>query len=133
MNSEATAINDLDEVVGGSVAANGQYHAYWKAGNTGINDGYVDLGVLSGDSYSVAQAINITGHIVGYSKNLSTGVQRAFVSYNDGTMHDLTTMVVTPPTGWTLQAAEGINASGWIVGWGYKGGQNRAFLLTPNF
>ena len=92
-----------------------------------------DLGVLSGDNYSVAQAINASGTIVGYSKNTSTGVQRAFVSYNDGTMHDLTTMVHTPPTGWSLQAAEGINASGWIVGYGLKSGQTRAFLLTPNF
>ena len=91
-----------------------------------------DLGVLSGDSYSVAQAINITGHIVGYSKNTSTGVQRAFVSYNDGSMYALITKV-SNTNGWTLQAAEGINANGWIVGWGYKSGQTRAFVPAPNF
>jgi probable HAF family extracellular repeat protein len=87
--------------------------------------------VLSGDNYSVAQAINMSGTIVGYSKS-STGVQRAFASYNNGTMVDLLT-VVNSNTGWTLQAAEGINVDGWIVGYGLKNGQSRAFLLTPNF
>src|SRR5437879_7074581 len=87
-----------------------------------------DLGVLSGDNYSVAQAINASGTIVGYSKKTSTGVQRAFVSYNNGTMVDLITMV-TAPTGWALQAAEGINANGWIVGYGLKGTMPRGFLL----
>ena len=48
------------------------------------------------------------------------------------TMVDLITMV-NSPAGWSLQAAEGINASGWIVGYGLKSGQTRAFLLTPNF
>ena len=41
--------------------------------------------------------------------------------------------LVTAPTGCTLQAAEGISANGRILGWGYKGGQNRAFMLAPNF
>jgi probable HAF family extracellular repeat protein len=87
--------------------------------------------VLSGDNYSVAQAINASGTIVGYSKNSSTGVQRGFVSYNDGTMKDLIT-VVTAPTGWTLQAAQAINGSGWITGWGTKSNTQRAFVLAPN-
>ncbi len=92
----------------------------------------VDLGVLSGDNYSVAQAINASGTIVGYSKKTSTGVQRAFVSYNDGSMYDLITKV-SNATGWTLQVAEGINANGWIVGNGTRNGMARGFLLTPNF
>src|SRR6266849_9539154 len=72
------------------------------------------------------------GTTVGYSKNTSTGVQRAFASYNDGTMYDLFSKV-NNPTGWTLQAAEAINANGWIAGWGYKNGTPRAFMLAPNF
>ena len=87
--------------------------------------------MFSGDNYSVALAINNTGTTVGYSKNTSTGVQRAFLCYDDGVMHDLIT-IVNSHTGWTLQAAEGINANGWIVGWGYKSGQSRAFVLAPN-
>ena len=72
-----------------------------------------------------------TGTIVGYSRNTSTGVQRAFLCYNDGIMHDLITKV-SNPTGWTLATAQAVNASGGIVGWGYKYGYNRAFMLAPN-
>ncbi len=87
--------------------------------------------MLSGDNYSVALAINDIGTSVGYSKNTSTGVQRAFVSYNDGTTYDLLSKV-NNPAGWTLQAAEAINANGWIVGWGTKNNTTRAFMLAPN-
>ena len=129
--SEADGINDLDEVVGGSVSANGQYHAFWKSADSLKDQGFVDLGVLSGDNYSVALAINNAGTTVGYSKNTSTGVQRAFVSYNDGSRYDLITKV-SNATGWTLQAAEAINTNGWIVGWGTKSSTQRAFVLAPN-
>jgi len=88
--------------------------------------------VLSGDNYSVAQAINMTGTIVGCSKNTSTGVQRAFVSYNDGSTYDLIAKV-SNTNGWTLNTAEAINASGWIVGNGARNVMARAFLLTPHF
>jgi len=71
------------------------------------------------------------GATVGYSKN-AAGVQRAFVCYDDGVMHDLVT-IVNNHTGWTLQAAQAINSSGWIVGYGVKSGTTRAFMLAPNF
>ena len=87
--------------------------------------------MLSGDNYSVALAINTAGTAVGYSKNTSTGVQRAFVCYDDSIMHELITKV-SNPTGWTLQAAQAINGSGWIVGWGTKNNTQRAFVLAPN-
>ncbi len=90
-----------------------------------------DLGVLSGDNYSVALAINNTGTTVGYSKNTSTGVQRAFVCYDDGAMQDLLPLV-NSHTGWTLVTAEAVNASGWIVGYGTKSNTQRAFVLAPN-
>ena len=71
--------------------------------------------MLSGDNYSVALAINNAGTAVGYSKNTSTGPQRAFVCYNDRIMHDLITKV-SNSDGWTLFTAEAINTNGWIVG-----------------
>jgi len=74
---------------------------------------------------------HMRGTALGYSRNTSTGVQRAFVAYNDGSMYDVITKV-NNPSGWALSAAEGINTNGWIVGWGYKGGQTRAFVLAPN-
>ncbi len=87
--------------------------------------------MLSGDNYSVALAINNTGTVVGYSKNTSTGVQRAFVCYDDGVMHDLITKV-SNTNGWTLVTAEAVNTNGWIVGWGTKSNTQRAFVLAPN-
>ena len=74
---------------------------------------------------------HLRGTSVGYSKNTSTGVQRAFVTYNDGSKYDLLTKV-NNPSGWALQAAEAVNANGWIVGWWYKNGTARAFVLAPN-
>jgi probable HAF family extracellular repeat protein len=136
LDSEAMAINDVGpienpgEVVGGSVANNGQYHAFWKAANTGLNDGFVDLGVLPGHNYSVALGINQTGHIVGYSKGSGGNTQRAFISYNNGTMVDLNTALLNG-AGWTLYSAEAINNNGWIVGWGLYQSEYRAFVLTP--
>src|SRR5262249_53716527 len=35
-------------------------------------------------------------------------------------------------SGWVLWAAHGINDAGQIVGVGYHGGRQRAFLLTPD-
>lgn len=33
--------------------------------------------------------------------------------------------------GWVLTSAERINREGWIVGYGTKSGQTRAFVLSP--
>ena len=130
--SEANWINDLDEVVGATTVGNGQYHAFWKDGHSAKHQAFVDLGVLSGDDYSMALGLNNTGHSVGYSEKSSTGVQRATVWFNNGTMYDLLTKV-NNGSGWTLKSAEAINNSGWIVGWGVKNGYDRAFLLVPNY
>jgi probable HAF family extracellular repeat protein len=129
--SEATWINDLDEVVGATTAANGQYHAFWKDGHTVKNQGFVDLGVLAGDNRSVALGMNNTGHVVGYSQNTVSGAARAAVWFNNGLMWDLNGHLVNG-SGWVLQSAEAVNGSGAIVGWGRKGGMVRAFLLVPN-
>jgi probable HAF family extracellular repeat protein len=131
-NSEANWINDLDEVVGATAVANGQYHAFWKDGNSAKHQAFVDLGVLTGDNYSMALGLNNTGHVVGHSKNTTTGVQRAVVWFNNGTKHDLITKV-NNGSGWSLKSAECINNSGWIVGWGVKSGYDRAFVLVPNY
>jgi hypothetical protein len=33
--------------------------------------------------------------------------------------------------GWVLTSAERVNREGWIVGYGTKSGQTRAFVLSP--
>jgi probable HAF family extracellular repeat protein len=45
-------------------------------------------------------------------------------------MQDLNNLI-SSSSGWTLLEATAINESGQIVGWGYNGGQDHAFLLTP--
>jgi probable HAF family extracellular repeat protein len=45
-------------------------------------------------------------------------------------MMDLNTLI-DPLSGWTLNIANDINDTGWIVGYGTVGGKTHAFLLTP--
>lgn len=155
LGSGASGNNDLGQVVGYFEAEDGDLHAFlWSersgvrdlgpgqayainfAGNVvGINlanhafvwtkeNGMEDLGTLSGDDYSSAAAVNPCGHIVGVSGS------RAFVWFPAIGMLDLNTLIPAN-SGWTLSAATGINASGWIVGNGIINGTNHAFLLTP--
>lgn len=96
---------------------------------------------------AVANAISANGLIAGQSR-LKVGasqVWRAFVLSNAGNpgtqplvnLNDVTWMwvnnqwVLATSQGWTLVSAERINRAGWIVGYGTKGGQARAFVLSP--
>jgi probable HAF family extracellular repeat protein len=121
----ANAINNAGQVVGymeGDRLGGGNTHF-----STAFlySDGILhDLGGLHG-SDSQALDINASGQIVGIS-----GL-RGFL-YRDGAMYDLNDLI-PPDSGWTLDAAFGINDSGQIVGYGlHEGvGIRRAFLLTP--
>ncbi|HEY5910846.1 MAG TPA: hypothetical protein VJA21_09610 [Verrucomicrobiae bacterium] len=130
-SSAAYAINDLDEVAGETLAPGGQYHAFWKSAGSGKDEGFVDLGVLSGHLTSCALGINRGGRIVGWSQANDPSTQKAVIWYNDGAMVDLITKV-SNPSGWTLRSAEAVNDGGKIVGWGLKNSIEAAFLLTPN-
>ena len=87
-----------------------------------------DLGTLGG-SESYAYAVNSSGQIVGESYGSSFSSLHAFV-YRGSSMVDLNTLI-PPNSGWVLKEATDINDLGQIVGNGYYGGFNRAFLLTP--
>ena len=108
--SAAYGLNDSNQVVGWSNAANGQKHAFrWSQG------AMVDLGTLGGEA-SVAWAINNTGVIVGES--LPTGQTgttnyRAFI-YQNRQMTPLATL------GGTWSVAYDINESGVIAGLSYN-------------
>lgn len=131
-NSEASALNDSDVVVGRWQA--GDLSSPWQAFRY-ANGAMQNLGTLGGGS-SEALAISPAGVIVGWAQT-SSNAQHAFI-WSDGVMTDLNTLIPSG-TGWVLEAATGI-ATGIstanagresIVGYGQYQGQRHAFFLTP--
>ena len=110
--SHAFGINASGQVVGDSYTANGTWHPFLYA-----NGHITDLGTLGGVWVDGgAGGINTGGQIVGYMENPITGAEHAFL-YSNGQMIDLNSLI-SPTSGWTLQAAGSINDSGQIVGQG---------------
>jgi len=127
--SEAVGNNANGQVVGWKNTGIGkQFHAFsWTAAG-----GLQELTTLEGGDYnSDARAVNDLGQIVGSSDTWvgSEKTYRAFL-YENGVMTNLETLVTNMGT-WKLLVAEDINNNGQIVGWGMKGSDYRAFLLTP--
>ena len=104
-------------------------------------------GTANAGNRSVAFAISAKGLIVGQSK-LKVGqsmVDRAFVVSNQGNPGSQPMLNLTEQSwvwtgsawqradanGWVLTSAERVNREGWIVGYGTKSGQTRAFILSP--
>ena len=111
----ATAINDSNQVVGGS----GKVHAVmWQNGSV------TDLGNLGGAVNNIAYAINESGQIVGASDLQGDNTGHAFL-WQKGVMTDLGTLA-----GDFSSAAFGINGNGQVVGLSCdQSGNCRAFLL----
>jgi probable HAF family extracellular repeat protein len=132
-SSEANAINDLDDVAGGSHISNGQYHAFFKSGTSAPNSGFTDLGTLGSGIWSVGYGINSSGFVAGSARmTTASGSEHAFVWNKEWSkMQDLNT-AIPPNGGWILQEAFAINNVGQITGYGTLNGVRRGFLLTPN-
>jgi probable HAF family extracellular repeat protein len=129
-SSDATAINNVGQIVGWSYAnPTGPNqpiptHAFLYSGGK-----MTDLGTLGGlESYP--KAINDAGQVVGYSR-LAQGDEHAFL-FTNGKMVDLNRMI-SPQSGWQLIDAWAINNRGQILakGMNAKGGYG-VVLLTPN-
>ena len=132
-NCQANAINVGGDAVGRSEqAGSSDYRAvFWPDGSSVSSD----LGVLAGGNRSEAWSINDHGQIVGTSRTTtSSGSEHAFLmSWSGGDMIDLHDKDLTAKgSGWTLVSAEAINNAGYIIGWGYKDGSTKAFILVPN-
>jgi probable HAF family extracellular repeat protein len=128
-NSDATAINDSDVVVGFSETLNGSgggQHAFRYQ-----NGVMQDLGTLGG-TQSGALAVNASGVIVGWA-HTSQGNPHAFI-WRNGVMTDLNTLIPAG-AGWELLRATGITPGNAgreaITGIGQFQGHVRAFFLTP--
>ena len=122
-DSTATAINAAGQVVGHSVTAANETHAFIHSDGAGIRD----LGVLTGGHDSRAYGISGSGDVVGASLN-SAGDSRAVLWLAGGAPRDLND-VIPPNSGWVLAEARAINSSGDVVGFGTINGQEHAFLL----
>lgn len=122
-------INDSGQIVGaiwtGQTTLLGvrTYHAFLYR-----NGGTTDLGTLGGSS-SGAGGINNSGVAVGWS-DVSNG-QHAFIYDSTNGMRDLNSLI-SPTSGWVLEAAVAINDAGQIAGTGRLNGTRRVFLLTPS-
>jgi probable HAF family extracellular repeat protein len=121
----ATAISNTDELAGTLEDGTGGSMAYvWT-----VSGGFNLLGTL-GTGSSNAYGVNSSGYAVG-SSDVSGAYSLAAFLYADSALYDLNSLLDPSVTGWHLDSAQAINDSGQIVGIGEYGGQQTAFLLTP--
>jgi len=122
-NSYARSINSQGTVAGGAQTTSGALAAVIWQGTAPTA-----LGSLGGTN-SYASDINQSGSVVGYADLAGSAGTSAFL-YQNGNLYDLNTRVLNLGA-WRLLEAVSINDSGWIVGRGMYGGEERAYLLTP--
>lgn len=120
--SWAQAVGSDGAVAGSSTTGSGYLHGFVHRGGR-----MTDLGTLGGVT-SAAYDVNGFGEAVGYSYD-SLGRSRAFV-WRNGTLFDLNELV-SLDSGWSLEAAYGINDRGQIAGTGLWNGVRTAFVLDP--
>jgi probable HAF family extracellular repeat protein len=131
-NSTAIWLNNTGEAVGGAnTAGDASFHAtLWRNGQI------ADLGTLDGDCFSIANAINSSGQIIGQSFACDFPFNSRAVVWDHGSIIDLNAAI--PPNA-TLQLVEtdNINERGEIVGRGAPPGCDNldlcghVFLLIP--
>jgi probable HAF family extracellular repeat protein len=124
--SSAAAINNAGQIVGWSAV--GKYSAVRPFSWT-KSGGMHNLGSLGGYA-SEARAINNSGTVVGWSYLSDNYTTHAFAWTASGGLQDLNNLIPAN-SGWVLMYANGINASGQIVGTGTINTLTHAFLLTP--
>lgn len=132
LESFGQAINDNNTVAGYYKLSPSRFKAFVKT----ASGAYEDLGLLPGsnvlDDSAQAWGINGSGEIVG-SCEVGNANHRAFIYESVGgvwQMNDLNNRIPAG-SGWVLEHAMDISNTGYIVGYGKKNGQVRAFLLRP--
>jgi probable HAF family extracellular repeat protein len=121
VSASANAINRHGDIAGGvSGDFKEEFAVMWER-----NGNITNLGVLPGQGWSTAFAINDHKEIVGWSGF------HAFIWTRENGMQDLNTLIPSD-SGWSLSLPTGINNRGQITGQGSINGQQHAFLLTPS-
>jgi probable HAF family extracellular repeat protein len=120
-HGEAHAINDLGQVIGESYTYGDlAWHAFLYSDGT-----ITDLNL--GGAHSEAIAINDHGEVLGRSLTAGNMAVHAFL-FSDGTITDLTRLVSD------FFSVENFSVQGFrageIVGYGYRDGTRRAYILT---
>jgi probable HAF family extracellular repeat protein len=134
LNGAAGSMIDLGTLGGRTSIGYGINASGLVTGVSLLNDDYTaraflydgamhDLGTLGIGGSSYAFGINNSGQVVGRSGG-------AFLWTSGDGMVNLNTLI-DPQSGWELIYANAINDAGQIVGTGYIGGEQHAFLLTP--
>ena len=119
----AHSINNNGEIVGQGIK-DGKVPAFLYS-----NGAVTNLGTLEDNTHSAAQSINEIGQVVGNSYSFE--VERKAFLWEQGEMYYLGDLLGLD-SGWDyLERASAINNNGYIVGRGYKDGDQHAFLLIP--
>ena len=129
--SDAYDINASGQVVGGAEIhrdnpAIGYTHAF-ITGPNGI--GMTDLGTLGG-YYSHANGINDSGEVVGVATTATGEYQSHSFIFSHGGITDLSLLAPVVAAEWTNIVVTSINNNGQMVGYGYNGEYEEAFLLS---
>jgi probable HAF family extracellular repeat protein len=126
LSAQANAINDSGTVVGfSSLSGELVTDAFVYS-----NEKMLDIGGLGG-SFASATGVNDRGNVVGFSNTTGDADVHAFIWRQKGGMQDLNNLIPAG-SGWDLNTASAISATGRIVGSGTINGQQHGFLLTPS-
>jgi probable HAF family extracellular repeat protein len=127
--SGASAINERGDVSGTSSTVDGLPRPFlWTPESRRM------IQLIPPDAFPNAinpccKSINDRREIVGFMLDSEFSNSRAFL-WKHGVMVDLNDLI-SKDSGWTLQSAASINASGQIAGQGMINGEVHAFLATP--
>ncbi len=120
--SEAFTLNNHGMIVGYEYNSTSEYAVVWHQGVAN------NIGSLGGGA--AAAGVNDQCQVVGGSYLSDNVTDHAFIWTPQGGMKDLNNLIPAN-SGWVLEVAAAINATGQIAGTGLINGLTHAFLLTP--
>jgi len=111
--SNAVAINNADQIIGTSVntAADGSQVKHSFIWQNGV---MTDLGVLPGETSTIATGINNAGQVVGYCYGIGSQSERGFI-WQNGVMTDLSSLITLPSSSQAINQGAAINNNGQIA------------------